>query len=206
MKLSHLVATIGALLAMSTAAADDTGWYMGVGAGHTTITADDVLGSNYKFDENDVGYKIFAGYKFLPWFGVEGAYLDSGSPEVVLNHPDGSREKLNIEVQSVVGAAVFTLPINQRFELFVKPGFAYWMADTRYQSIGPPTPTPFVLGFDDDDSGAGFFIGAGAGFQSGNAGLRIEYEWFTASPEYDDFDTEVDADAGFLSLSIVYLF
>jgi OOP family OmpA-OmpF porin len=183
---------------------------MGVGAGQTTLNVDDVLGSNYTFDENDTGYKIFAGYRFFPWLAVEGAYLDSGSPEVDFNYTDGSRETLNIAVESVVGAAVFSLPINEKFELFVKPGMAYWMADTRYRLWGPPSQPPAVIAIDQDDSGAAFFIGAGAGFQHGNAGLRIEYEWYKAAPEYDDvsdeFVTEVDADAGFLSLSIIYMF
>ena len=210
MKLTTFILATGALLAMSTANAADRGWYMGVGAGQTTLQVDDVLGSNYPCDENDTGYKIFGGYRFFPWLAVEGAYLDSGSPEVDFNYTDGSRETLNVAVESIVGAAVFSLPIGNKFELFVKPGYAYWMADTRYRYWFPPSPTPAVIAIDQDDSGAAFFIGAGAGFNHGNAGLRIEYEWYTAAPEYDDvseeFVTEVDADAGFLSLSVVYMF
>ena len=43
-----------------------------------------------------------------------------------------------------------------------------------------------------------------------DAGLRIEYEWFEVAPEYnfdtDEFEDDLDASAGFLSLSFVYRF
>jgi opacity protein-like surface antigen len=113
---------------------------------------------------------------------------------------------LSIEVQSLVAAAIFSLPFGEQFEVFLKPGFAYWDSKTSF-SYSSPTISD---SFSEDDSGSAFFLGAGAGWTIGNAGLRLEYEWFDVAPEYDhdtnEFEDELDATAGFLSLSFVYNF
>lgn len=200
-----LVAFVALLMVVARADAADRGFYIGAGLGQAYTKVDDVFDSGYDFDEEDLGFKLFGGYQFFPWLGVEGAYIDGGSPEA--SESDGVETgTLEIEVQSVVAAAVFTLPITDSFELFIKPGIAFWSSTT---TVGYSSPD-FSESFSDDDSGSAFFLGGGAEIRAGNAGLRLEYEWFEAAPEWsddtDEFVTEVDATAGFLSLSVVYRF
>jgi opacity protein-like surface antigen len=205
MKLPLFLLMSGLLLTASPANAADPGFYIGVGAGQVNTQVDDVFGTDFNFDEDDFGFKLFGGYRFFPWLSVEGIYLDGGSPEIKDTLGDESAS-LGIEVQSLVAAAVFSLPIGDSFELFLKPGFAYWDSETTFSYSSPSINEKFSEG----DNGSAFFIGGGAGWNSGNAGLRLEYEWFDVAPEYDsntnDFDDELDATAGFLSLSVLYRF
>jgi len=185
--------------------ASDGGFYIGAGIGQINTEVDDVFGTSFDFDEDDVGFKLFGGYKFFPWLRVEGIYLDGGNPE--FRETAGSESaSLNIEVQSLVAAAVFSLPIGDSFDLFVKPGFAYWDSETTFSYTSPTLSDQFSQG----DNGSAFFVGVGAGWNVGHGGVRLEYEWFEVAPEYDfdtnEFDDELDASAGFLSLSILYWF
>jgi OOP family OmpA-OmpF porin len=194
------------LIAASAASAADRGFYAGAGLGQMNTDVDDVLGLDYDFDEDDVGFKVFGGYRFFPWLSVEGAYLDGGNPSI-RESAGGETLKLGIEVQSLVASAVFALPVGERFELFVKPGIAYWDAET---SVGFSSPT-FSDSFREDDDGSAFFLGAGAGFDvTDNFGLRLEYEWFEVAPEWDsdqeEFVDELDANAGFFSASFLFRF
>jgi len=201
-----------ALLAVATpAVADDTGFYLGAGAGQANVEVDDVLGvAGANFDEGDTGFKVFGGYRFLPWLGVEGIYVDAGSPSISGPlYADGTGlGRLGIDVKAFVAAAVFTLPLGDRFELFAKPGFAYWKADT---SVYVDDPLSGVFRFSQGDDDGAFFIGAGAGFSfNEHFGLRLEYEWFEVTPKWDEYEEEfvqeLDASASFLSASFVYRF
>ncbi len=192
-------------LATTPSVAADSGFYAGAGIGQINVEVDNMYGSRFDFDEDDVGFKLFGGYRFFPWLSVEGIFLDGGNPETKATAGSES-VALSVEVQSLVATAVFSLPIGNQFEIFLKPGFAYWDSTTDFRYSSPT----FSDRFSDDDSGSAFFIGAGAGWTVGKAGLRLEYEWFDVAPKYnfdtDEFEDELDASAGFLSLSIVYLF
>ncbi len=208
MKLPLALLVSGALFASAPAFAADSGAFMGVGVGQMNTEVDDLFGSGYQFDESDTAFKLFAGYKFFPWLSVEGAYVDGGNPGIQENDGAGTSAKLNIEVQSLVASVIFSLPVGNNFELFIKPGIAYWDAKTTASFTDP------IMGSgtgSDSDDGAAFFLGGGAAFKfSENFGMRIEYEWFEVAPEYDDytdeFVTTYDATAGFLSASFVYSF
>lgn len=196
---------LGIFLAAGPSIAADRGFYAGAGIGQMNVEVDNLYGSSFDFDEDDLGFKLFGGYRFFPWLSVEGIFLDGGNPEV-RDTVGAESASLSVEVQSLVAAAVFSLPIGDQFEIFLKPGFAYWDSTTDFTYSSPT----FSDRLSDDDSDSAFFIGAGAGWTIGNAGLRLEYEWFDVAPEYnfdtDDFEDELDASASFLSLSVVYLF
>ena len=206
MRLPLALVTAGTLLASLPAAASERGFFVGAGVGQMATDVDDMYGLGYNFDESDVGYKLFGGYRFFPWLGVEGAYINGGEPSVKESYLDESA-RLSISVDSLVGAVIFALPIGESFELFIKPGFAYWDSTTTLKYSGPD----FSYKDSDDDNGSAFFIGAGAGFSfNENFGARLEYEWFDVAPEWDseedEFVDELDASAGFLSASFVYRF
>jgi len=197
MKLPLATLASALLLASLPADAADQGFYLGAGVGQMTTDVDD-----YDFDESDFGFKLFGGYKFLPWLSVEGAYVNGGEPEDKFDC-FGYDCRESVEVTSLVAAAVFTLPIGDNFELFIKPGLAYWDSTTHLRVLGEH--------YSADDSGSAFFLGGGAGFNfSENFGVRLEYEWFEVAPEYDsdnnEFVDEYDASAAFLSASFVYTF
>ena len=206
LKRSLAVLATGLLFCTAPALAADRGFYVGAGVGQATLEVDDVLDLGVDFDEDDVGFKLFGGYRFFPWLAAEGAYFNGGKPE--LKESDGTLSaSMEIEVQGLIAAAVFSLPVGDRFELFIKPGVAFWDSETTIR-IRDQSGS---FGDDFDDNGSAFFLGGGAAFNfTDNLATRLEYEWFEAAPEWDsndeEFVTEVDATAGFLSLSLVYAF
>jgi len=209
MKLPLAALASGLLLASLPAIAADQGFYLGAGVGQMTTDVDD-----YDFDESDFGFKVFGGYKFLPWLGVEGMYINGGKPEDKQSYDSGpvhEEFRLTVEVESLVAAVVFSLPLGENFELFLKPGFAYWDSTTSGRYSYDDGTFSFEDSASIDDSGSAFFLGGGAGFNfSENLGVRVEYEWFEVAPEWDsdsdEFVDELDASAGFLSASFVYTF
>ena len=205
MRMPSAILLLAICLSAGPSVAADRGFYAGAGIGQINVEVDNIYGTSLDFDEDDLGFKLFGGYRFFRWLSVEGIFLDGGNPETTTTAGSESA-RLSVEVQSLVAATIFSLPIGDQFEVFLKPGFAYWDSTTDFRYSSPT----FSDRFADDDSGSAFFIGAGAGWTIGDAGLRLEYEWFDVAPEYnfdtDEFDDELDASAGFLSLSVVYLF
>lgn len=206
MKLTRVLLIAGLLLAAAPSTAADRGFYIGAGAGQVNTSVDNVFDSGLDFDEDDTGFKIFGGYRFFPWLSVEGAYIDGGSPSI--SETAGTETAtLEIDANSLVAAAIFSLPIGEKFEIFVKPGMAYWDSTTTVSVTGPGVSDSL----DDDDNGTAFFIGAGAGFNfTENFGIRLEYEWWDVAPKWDsdteEFVQEIDATAVFISASIVFRF
>lgn len=210
--MKHSAFWIGAALALAAGPvlAEDHGFYLGAGAGQVRVEVKDVLGIyGANFDESDTGFKVFGGYRFTSWLSVEGAYLHGGSPSVSGPlYDDGTgRGSVGIDLQSLVAAAVFTLPLGEKFELFVKPGVAYWRSDT---SVFFDDPLSGQYRFSQRDEDSALLIGGGLGFRfDDRLGVRLEYEWFEVTPEWDGdagFIQDLDASAGFISASFVYRF
>ena len=195
---------IAALVALGLVAAPafaaDTGPYFGAGVGQFNVQLDDL-----DFDEGDVGFKIFGGYNFLKWLGAEVAYIDGGTAEDKYSDPDLGSAKVGIDVSAFTLAGVGTLPIGDMFELYGKLGMAFWDGDLRISASGLICDELAAEGLPcsetDSESGEDFYWGIGAGVNFGeNFNIRVEYEAFQIGAD------DVDADADFISGSVVYRF
>jgi OOP family OmpA-OmpF porin len=113
------------------------------------------------FDEDDSGYKIWGGYNFLKFFGVEAAYNDFGEPD------SGG---ISVEPTAWSASAKGTLPLGF-INLFAKAGFYSWDVDGT---------------FDDDGTDVGYGIGAAIVVLK-QLEIRAEYELI----ELDDADLDV---------------
>ena len=205
MKPTLVLSLMALLLYAVPATSAERGGYIGIGAGRVNVEVDNFYGTGFDFDENDTGLKLFGGYRFFPWLGVEGIYLNGGSPE--FSESAGAESlSLSIESQTLVGAVIFALPVGQSFEFFVKPGVAYWDSESKFSFSSPG----FTYNDSDDDQGSAFYIGAGAAWQLDNIAVRFEYEYFDVAPEYDwdtnEFVDELDATATVMSLNFIYHF
>ena len=150
MRLIFAVLAAAGLAASPTFAADGTGFYVGAGVGDYGIKLD-----GNTFDANDFGYKVFGGYNFIPYLGVELEYIDGGSP---------SDQGVSIDMYGFNLSAVGIWPVTDQFDLFAKAGLISWRAD--------------ASGFG-NDSGEDFSWGVGAGFNfTDQFGLRGEYQAF----------------------------
>lgn len=119
------------------------GWYFGVGVGGSSfpdsipsqIAAAYANNDTYTLhgartvDDGDTAAQLFAGYRFLPWLGVEVGYQDLGKartfyqldPRVQLNYPMPALSG-EYGLRDVHATLVGTWPINERFELLARAG------------------------------------------------------------------------------------
>ena len=151
--------------------------YVGASVGQTEIkfsTEGDAPGTEINFDEGDNGFKVFGGFRFVKFFGVEGSYVDLGSPDEDLDVPVGTNLKVDLTAWDAY--AVGILPIGEVFEVFGKAGFIWWDADLDISG---------TLSASDSDSGSDPAYGVGVAFRLGKLiAIRGEYERF----EIEDTD------------------
>jgi len=168
----YLLAT--ALVALSTPsfAENDSGFYVGLGAGQFNVEIDDVDTANgiqEAFDSDDTVYKLFAGWRFNPFIGVEVDYVDLGGPEDTV-----ANTKIKAEVSGIAPYVIGTIPLGP-IELFAKVGYYFYDVEISGQNVVSV-----------DDSGEDLVYGAGGGltlFEHLHA--RLEYEIIDVS-EVDD--------------------
>lgn len=150
-------------LSLRAQAAEPTGFYAGAGVGQSIV--DESFA-----DDEDVGYQVFGGYQFTPYFGLEAAYTDFG--EVDLRDNLG---ELEADTWSLV--AVGTLPFTDKFSGYAKAGFHSWDAEMNAPGIGR---------VDDDGTDPTYGLGLQYRFNDRLA-LRGEYSRF----EMDDADVDL---------------
>ncbi len=159
---SLLAATVLAGAATPAFAADN-GFYLGGSIGQANTKAD--LGSLSSFDQNDTGYKLFAGIRPIDLFAVEVAYTDFGSPSTNIGPV---RANADTKGASAFGLVYLPLPL-PLVDLYAKAGFA--RLDSKI------TASSFRLDRTDTD----FAWGVGGQLNFGSLAVRAEYERFKTS-------------------------
>lgn len=164
-----LIGLMGALgLAAGSVHAADSGAYVGASVGKAA-TEYQVIG----FDETDTAFKVFGGYSFNPYLGVELAYADAGAPKIT----EGN-ESLEIATSGLIGSVVVGIPLGDSFKLFGKLGLAFYDVDVEYR-LGN-------LRASEDDSENDIAYGLGLSYSIGDKfSVRAEYE--TISVEEGSF-------------------
>lgn len=162
---------LGALGVAATAnAASPEGFYIGGSATQSRFDTDNFDVDDV--DEEDTGWKAFVGFRFAPFFAIEGGYTDFGETDSPADAVGGPFS-LDAKGASVFGVGI--IPIGP-LELFGKAGGA------RLKSNGIYGPDEF------SDSETNFAYGAGVGLAFGNLGLRAEYENFDTGGEAGHLD------------------
>lgn len=140
---SVLGAGLMLLASAATAQGGTSGWYVGIGAGGANYS-DDIprqiaaayrgnhiytLQSARMTDSRGTVAQAFAGYRFLPWLGVELAYQDLGHARslyrldtvVQLNYPMPTLSG-EYGLRDVNAVLVGTWPLSEHFELLARGG------------------------------------------------------------------------------------
>ncbi len=152
------------LLVTLPAAAADNGFYLGASVGDAAIESEELGGA--ELDSDDLGYKVFVGYRFITFLGAEGSYVDFGAPEDDLASVDAHYEA------SVDGFDLFAvgyLPLGIA-DIFAKAGMVDWDADVE-GTVGD-------LPFSGSDSGTDPAYGLGVQLRIQSFTLRVEGELF----------------------------
>ncbi len=182
----YLTAIVLGLTATAAIAADDqtdnkTGWNVGVAAafGEYQFESD-------QLDDSSTGFKLFTGYRFNQWLGIEGAYHNFGDfEEDTTPAVAGGDAIADIDGFSVSG--LFFLPFGgEDFEFYGKVGFYSFNQEVFIEdtAVGSNSPDGLLVG-----GVARFFI-------SDQLAVRSEADWF-------DID---NGDLWSLNLGIEYLF
>lgn len=155
-------------LACLPAVAADNGFYLGASVGQAAVDVDD-LGDGFgstDFSGEDFAFKVFAGYRFLNFFAVEGSYLDLGAPDEDLAELDG---RFEADITGFDAFAVGLLPLGLA-DVFVKAGLITWDADFT-ADLGDLSET-----LSDDGTDPAYGIGLQLRFRS--FAVRGEVEYF----------------------------
>jgi len=152
--------------------ANPSGPYVGGGWGRFNLhphNLDDVGSAiDTITDSNDNAWKVFAGYRFSPYWSLEGAYIDFGQPgdRFVASGSDGSyRVKMRGFAPSLIG----TMPLGP-VELSGKVGYYFYDTQTRIN---------FSSGtfLESKHSRSDFLYGVGVGMTFfDHFNTRVEYE------------------------------
>lgn len=156
-------------------AGSESGFYIGGSTGTASIdySENDPDVGEINFDDDDTGYKVFAGYNLglVPFLNlaVEGSYVDFGSQEGEIASIPG----FSIDTTAFAGFGLVGFDLGP-VGLFAKAGMFSWDVDF-------DTPLGSV-----SESGTDPAYGLGAKVQLGSIAVRAEYELF------DLDDIEID--------------
>ena len=142
MTLDRLFLFIALLLASALAQAQGSGFYLGGALGQSKLKDWCSGASATAFfnacNDTDTAWKLLGGYRFNRYVGVEASYIDWGEVTASVT-VSGTVAEVAAKQQSYGLAAVGTLPIGERFELFGKAGFLMTEQETRRITPNPST-------------------------------------------------------------------
>jgi hypothetical protein len=168
-----------ALAAFGMSAVAAEGFYVGAAGMQSRFDSDQFDVEDV--DEEDTGWKIFAGVRPIAGFGIEGAFVQFGeaeAPSVAVGGPFEAKA----EAFSLFGVGY--MPVGP-VELFLKAGAARIDAEADVDAVLY------------EDKEIEFAYGGGVQFNLGQLGLRAEYE---------KFDTDVIGDLDVISLGVAFTF
>lgn len=144
----------------------DQGFYLGAGYVRAQIN-DIAANTGYDYDIDDNAWKLIVGYRPIPFFAVEGNYVNVGHENEGLL---GGIPFAHTDARAFDLFGVGLVPLGP-IDLFAKAGGARWELSGSF--LGPNNSL-----FDLDTHGVNFAWGTGIQGHYGPIGLRLEYEHF----------------------------
>jgi OOP family OmpA-OmpF porin len=203
-KISLAVAAALALVAAPAMAADDSGFYVGVGVGEFGINVDDDAideAIDDATDDMNTGVRVFGGWQFNQYFGVEGGYDGGAGFEDTVGdiETNGIEADLDVDIQGFDLMLVATLPMGDKFYGFAKAGVFFWDLEADVVIREDDGEGGVITTTDSgDETGEDPAFGLGFGFKLGEQ-ARIQ-------AEYTDYHFNSSVDGEFISASFVWAF
>lgn len=174
-------ATVAMCVAAGTAAAVDHGFYLGGSLGQSDSG---LRSGNINYSDNEVGYKLIAGFRALKVLAFEVNYVDLGSAS--------SAGVAQAKTKALDAFVLGILPI-PLVDIYGKLGVVSWKTDASSTSINAPG----YSGFSFSHNGSDLAYGAGVQMNFGAISARLEYE---------GFDIQQASTPTLLSLGVTYTF
>ena len=162
MRVGKWLAAVAGIVAAATvapAAAQESGLYVGGSVGMVQY-ADSCKNVPLLCDDEDAGFRAFAGYQFNPWIAIEGAYADMGKLKFSGAGINGETEVYGFDVSAVV-----SWPILDWMSLLGRGGAYRMRAATTGTGVAQSGKTS-----------SGFTYGLGAEFRVGKLAVRAEFQ------------------------------
>lgn len=154
MKIYKLVAMnlaiLGLALAHSSAAVAEEGFFVGGAFGNGYL--DESIDGN-RINSDSSAYRIYGGYGFTKYLGVEIGYLDLGTFRETID-VGGTGVPVSASASGFTLAAIGTLPLSERFSVIGRLGYYFHDGESSAAGVvedSPSDESPFVgigLGFD----------------------------------------------------------
>lgn len=165
----------GALVVLGAAAPVRADVYLGGSIGSSLIEVREEIDfedevEDFDIDDDDFGWKAYAGVDVLPWLAVEGGFVDFGEVEEA-----GTDVTVRSNLDGWDAFAVGKIPLGI-VDLFAKVGLISYDLDVDFDA------DDFDEGF--SSSGEDLAYGAGVAVRLDNVGVRAEVERF----DIDDVD------------------
>jgi opacity protein-like surface antigen len=183
-----------ALISVS-AMATDTGGYVGVGIGDNMFNSNDAqitVGNpgGFSKNNNDVAYKIYAGYQFHPNFAVEAEYIDLGKQTVQFI---GIARTNEMTVKGLNFSLVGNYPVYDKVDVFGKVGASY-LSNNSYEYGADFLAMEGTPSANNTDRKWAPSFGMGVKYTfSKTVAARIEYEWLHAPAGTNTVDIKNNA-------------
>jgi len=188
------------------------GWYLGGGAGIANVYSwTDYGWGSADYGDSDAAYTITGGYRFMPYFAVEAAWLDSGTPTwnrdlvYVGNLLDVYNVDASIDLSAYQVSAVGILPFAKIWEVYIRGGASVW--DGTSSQVLTRVSDGQVTLRTIDDTGVSFLLGVGAGVKLGhNWQIRVDYSYYGIQDDLLVVSSGDSAYTDFGALQVVYRF
>lgn len=143
----HQLCLFACLLSPIAVMAAEPGVYGGLNLGLTsshidkTRLTDSFLTPGFTYtsrraDTRDVGFKLYAGYQFSPYFALEAGYFDLGSYNIDVGVLPAGTLLSDTGVRGINMDAVFTLPVTDSIEVFARAGMNNARVESDYAGSG----------------------------------------------------------------------
>jgi len=188
-----IVAAVSAGAALATGQAAAEAYYLGASVGQSNLetserfevwnSSEGWVDESFDFEADDTSFKVFGGYMFNEYLGIEAGYLDLGDLEDSVSYPayygfDGGETATSEMKTQITGWTVQLVgqyPIGP-VDVFAKAGFIDY--DTNIEEITRLNDCTNCEVYRDEwtDEGNDWIYGVGASWNVGDFGIRAEWE------------------------------
>lgn len=203
------LAGFGALLATPTMAQDGGYYYGGLSVGESRAEIDQpritstLLGSGltttgFQADDRDLAFKLFGGYQFNRYFGVEAGYFNLGKFDFTADTQPAGTLNGEVKLQGLNLDLVGTLPFTERFSAIARVGAQAARARATFSGTGAVG----VLDSSPSNNEINYKVGAGLQYAfSPGFTVRAEAERYRVNDAVGN-----DGDVDVYSISLVFPF
>jgi len=203
LRMSLVIAVVALSVAVSSSPASAQFYLGGKGSAFLPNNSSDGL----KDFDTGIGGEFFAGYRFIPYFGLEGGAGYFQSKWNASNFEGtGIDGKLTVSALPLTLTAKGFLPLGEKARLYAGAGIGAYFGKLKAEASYTIEGRSNSASRDASNSAFGYHAVLGGEFMvSTMVGLQAEAKWFKVEPEFSDLDTgKVDIGGVLFSFGVLF--